>query len=141
MQTETYNTIFLVILSAIFYSIPLIWINKVKLNGATACISSFFVLITILIYAFLIKGHSISEIDNDSFKKMIISGIFYGLGLLFYIEAIKYNQPTLLNLQTIFIFILSTLIAFMVLNEISNVWKIFGITTVIVGTALIVCGQ
>lgn len=139
MKNNTHIAIFLVILSAIFYAGPLIWLDKVNL--ATSCISSFVALITIVIYAFYIKQHSIKEIGYDTLIKMIISGICYGLGLLCYVEAVKYNQPSLLNLQTIFIFLLSTIIAFMILEEKTNICKLLGIITIFCGSILLIYGS
>ena len=139
MDNSIYSVIFLIALSAFFYAAPLIWIKDV--NPATACISSVVALIVMLVYSFYIKGYSVKDVDNNIVFKMIISGIFYGLGLLCYTEAVKYNKPTLLNLQTIFIFVLSTIIAFLMLNENSNTCKLAGIATIGIGTGLLIYGN
>src|SRR3989344_4311361 len=107
MENNIYCVLFLIALSGIFYSVPLIWIQDI--NPATACISRGVALIIILVYAFYIKNYTINDINNNNIVvKMIATGICYGLGLICYIEAVKYNKPTLLNLQTIFIFVLTT---------------------------------
>jgi len=139
MQSNIYIVIFLVLLSALFYATPIVWINDV--NPAAACISSFIALLILVIYAFYVKNHTINDINREIIVKMIISGICYGLGLLCYIEAIKYNKPTLLNLQTIFIFIVSTIVAFMILEEKINKCKLAGIATIIIGSSILVYGS
>lgn len=139
MQSNIYIVIFLVILSALFYALPIIWVNDV--NPAAACISSFIALLVLFIYAFYIKNHTMDDINRDLIVKMIISGMCYGMGLLCYIEAIKYNKPILLNLQAIFIFIVSTIVACLILEEKINKCKMFGIGTIITGTALLVYGS
>lgn len=139
MQSNIYFVLLLVILSAIFYAAPIIWIKDV--NPAAGCVSSFIALIILAIYAFYIKNHSISDIDNDILIKMIVSGISYGLGFLCYIEAIKYNNPTLLNLQTILMFIISTIIGVIILEEKMNVCKMSGIVIIIIGTAFLIYGS
>jgi len=139
MQNNVYFVLFLVILSAIFYAAPMIWIKDV--NPAAGCVSSFIALVILAIYAFYVKNHKISDIDNDLLVKMIISGICYGFGFLFYVEAIKYNNPTMLNLQTILMFIISTIIGIMILEEKMNICKILGIIIIVIGTALLIYGS
>ena len=136
MENNNFNIIFLILLSACFYVAPFIWVKNV--TPATACISNFFALLTIITYAFCIKNHCISEINSDVFKKMMISGICYGLGLLFYTEAAKFNKPSLLTLQTIFIFILSTIMALTLLDSSFNKYKLIGIVTIIIGSSILV---
>lgn len=136
MGSDNYNIIFLILLSACFYVIPLIWVNNV--TPATACVSSFFALMTMIVYAFYFKQHCISEINNEILMKMMISGVCYGLGLLLYTEAVKFKKPSLLNLQTIFIFILSTIIAFSLLEAKMNVYKLVGIIVIIIGSCILV---
>jgi bacterial/archaeal transporter family protein len=139
MQSNIYFVLLLVILSAIFYAAPIIWIKD--MNPIASCISSFIALVILVIYAFYIKNHSVSDINNDILIKMIISGISYGLGFLCYIEAIKYNNPTMLNLQTILMFIISTIIGIMILEEEMNVCKVSGIVIIIIGTAFLIYGS
>lgn len=138
-MNDTITVFLLVFLSAIAYAVPIIWIKDI--NISTSVISSLFALITLAIYAFLFKKQSLTDISNDTYMKMIISGFCYGLGLLLYIEAIKYGKFTLVNLQTVLIFIMTTLIASKLLNEEINGIKIAGIVLTVIGTVILVCGH
>lgn len=136
-MNDTLTVFMLIFLSAIAYAIPIIWVKDI--NISTSVISSLFALITLATYAFLFKNQSITNINNDIFMKMIISGVCYGLGLLLYIEAIKYGKFTLVNLQTVLIFIMTTLIASKLLNEEINSTKIAGIILTVIGTVILIC--
>lgn len=138
-MNDTCTVFLLVLISAIAYALPMIWVKEI--NTMTACVSSLFALLTLATYAFIIKGHSISELDTDIITKMLISGFFYGLGLLLYIEAIKYGNITLLNMQTVLIFVLSTAIAFLLLGEEATTCKIGGILVALLGAGLLIYDQ
>ena len=137
-MNDTITVFLLVFLSAIAYAIPIIWVKDI--NISTSIISSLFALITLAIYALFFKNQSVTNISNDIFMKMIISGFCYGLGLLLYIEAIKYGKFTLVNLQTVLIFIMTTLIASKLLNEEINGVKIIGIILTIIGIVILAYG-
>lgn len=139
MDEESIKVIILVLISALAYALPMVWIKGS--THTTACISSLFSLITLAVYTLFIKGHSFGELDGDRLKKLIITGVMYGLGTVLYIEATKYNKISLLNLQTILIFLVSTLMAFMVLGEESNRKKIIGIIAIIVGIFIFIKGD
>lgn len=138
MNNDTITVISLVLLSALAYSAPIMWIKGS--THMTSCISSCFSLLTLLIYAIFIKGHSINEIDNDRFKRLIFTGFLYGLGLIMYVEAIKYNKVSLLSLQTIGIFVLTSLISFFIIGEEANSQKLWGIIIVVIGCILLIKG-
>ena len=53
----------------------------------------------------------------------------------------KYNKVSLLSLQTIGIFIVSSVIAFMILGEEANRTKWLGIGVATIGAILLICGQ
>ena len=139
MDGDTFKVIFMVVISAMAYALPMVWIKGS--TTLTSCITSLFSLSTVGLYALLIKGHSLNEIDSKRLQKLMITGLLYGIGLITYIEATKYNKISLLNLQTIMIFIISTLITFMVLGEEANKTKWFGVAVIIIGSLLLICGQ
>ena len=121
----------LILASAVAYSVPFMWIKGN--NPMTSCISSSFSLLTILIYAIFIKKHTINDVSPDKFKKMIVTGILYGIGLICYIEAVKYGKHELLKFQTIFIFVISFIIAYLMFGEKMNTVKVLGLLAMLGG--------
>jgi uncharacterized membrane protein len=138
IDQDVLKVIFLVLISAMAYALPMVWIKGT--TPMTSCITSLFSLITIGIYALLIKGHRLGEIEGQRFKRLMLTGIIYGIGLICYIEATKYNKISLLSLQTIGIFVISSMIAFMVFGEESSKTKWMGILVVIIGALMLING-
>jgi uncharacterized membrane protein len=69
--------------------------------------------------------------------KMMIVGICYGIGLILYIESVKYNHIDIINLHTIIIFVLSFIISYLFLNMEVNKWKVLGVVVIVIGILLV----
>jgi uncharacterized membrane protein len=133
---STIIVITLILMSSLAYALPMLWIKNS--NTLTSCVSTFFTLLVLIIYAFYVKKHDIEEIDKNTIKTMAIAGLLYGAGLLIYMEAIKYGKFNLMKLQTIFMFIISSIIAYGVFGEKINKEKIIGLGLIVMGTLLVV---
>ncbi len=123
------------IYTAIFYSLPMVWIKES--SNKTIIITSISALLVIFLYGMIKSRNELFDIDTDVLLKMLISGACYGIGLILYIESVKYNHIDILNLHTIIIFILSFIISFIFLNTKMNKPKILGILIIIIGIYII----
>jgi len=128
-------TIMLIIISAIFYSFPIVWVKQS--SHKTIIITSVSALVVIFLYGMIKSRNELFDIETDVLFKMLITGACYGIGLILYIESIKYNHIDILNLHTIIIFILSFIISFIFLNVKMNKSKILGILIIIIGIYII----
>lgn len=88
-----------------------------------------------------VKSHKISDLQQDVIIKMVVTGICYGIGLLCYLEAVKYQKPSLNNMQTVLIFIMSSILGYIMTLEKSNKCKNAGILTIVFGLGLLVYGH
>ena len=107
-------TIVLIVISAIFYSLPIIFIQQS--NHKTILITSFTALIVVFLYGMYKSKDELFNIEQDILLKMMTVGLCYGLGLILYIESVKYNHLDIINLHTIIIFVLSFIISYLFLN-------------------------
>jgi drug/metabolite transporter (DMT)-like permease len=113
----------------------MVWIKES--SNKTIIITSISALLVIFLYGMIKSRNELFDIDTDVLLKMLISGACYGIGLILYIESVKYNHIDILNLHTIIIFILSFIISFIFLNTKMNKPKILGILIIIIGIYII----
>jgi drug/metabolite transporter (DMT)-like permease len=135
MESTLYTTLTLVIISAIFYSIPIIWLKDT--NHKTILITSFSALIVVFLYGMAKSRNELFNIETPILLKMMLVGLCYGAGLILYIESIKYNHIDIINLHTIIIFILSFGLSYLFLNVEMNKPKLIGIFITVIGIWLV----
>lgn len=134
-ENTLYLTLLLIVISAIFYSMPIILLHET--NHKTILITSFSALIIIFLYGMYKSRDDVFNIEPILLLKMMAVGICYGIGLILYIESVKYNHIDIINLHTIIIFILSFLISYLFLKMEINKWKVLGVLIIIIGIILV----
>lgn len=135
IQNTLTLTIILIVISAIFYSLPIVFLKE--FNHKTVLITSFTALLIIFLYGMYKSRDELFDIQPDILLKMMTVGTCYGIGLILYIESVKYNHLDIINLHTIIIFVLSFIISYLFLQMEMNKWKIIGVMTIIIGILLV----
>jgi drug/metabolite transporter (DMT)-like permease len=135
IKNTLYLTVLLIVISAIFYSLPIVLLNQS--NHKTILITSFSALIVIFLYGMYKSKDEVFNIEPYLLLKMMIVGICYGIGLILYIESVKYNHIDIINLHTIIIFVLSFIISYLFLNMEVNKWKVLGVVVIVIGILLV----
>jgi drug/metabolite transporter (DMT)-like permease len=128
-------TLILIIISAIFYSLPIVFLKET--NHKTILITSFTALLVVFLYGMYKSKDELFNIEPNLLLKMMIVGACYGLGLILYIESVKYNHLDIINLHTIIIFVLSFIISYLFLQMEINKWKVIGVIVIILGILLV----
>lgn len=135
IENTLYLTVLLIVISALFYSMPIILLRES--NHKTILITSFSALIVVFLYGMYKSREDVFNIEPILLLKMMSVGICSAIGLILYIESIKYNHIDIINLHTIIIFVLSFLMSYIFLKMEINKWKVLGVLVIIIGILLV----
>jgi glucose uptake protein GlcU len=116
--------LFLILISSLAYIIPDMWIELRNPVGASVLLLTNAICMTT--YALLYHGEEYSSPSNEKLWKMTLSGMFYFIAWLIYIEIMKYEKFAFTAAsQTIIMFILSGVFAMVYLENKYNCTKLF----------------
>lgn len=130
----------LVALSTIAYIVPDMWIHLRNPVGASMLLLTNAICMTI--YACYYHGDEYSSPSTEKIWKMIMSGLFYFVAWMIYLEIVKYERFAVSNAsQTIMMFILGGAFAMFYLENKYNCTKILAFVIGIIAIAIFAYGE